>query len=104
MRAGGLDRRVTLQRKTIVQDEYGEEEEVWVDLATVFAEVRQQGGKEFLAAEQVQASKRVVFYIRHYPSLTVLDRVAYEGTLHNINEVREIARRDGTELHTVAAA
>lgn len=104
MRAGGLDRRVTLQRFTSTQDEYGEEIQTWADLATVFAEVRQQGGQEFLAAAQIQASKRVVFFIRWYPGLTPLDRVSFDGTLHDIAEVREIGRRDGVELHCEAAA
>jgi SPP1 family predicted phage head-tail adaptor len=104
VRAGGLDRRVTLQRFTEEQDEYGEPIMVWMDLATVFAEVRQQGGREYLAAASTVAEKRVVFSIRWYPDLTVLDRVSYDGVLHNIAEVREIGRRDGVELHTVAAA
>lgn len=104
MRAGGLDRRVTLQRFTTTEDEYGEPIAAWVDLATVFAEVRQQGGREYLAAETIMADRRVVFFIHWFPGLTVLDRVSYGGLIHNIKEVREIGRRDGVELHTVAAA
>lgn len=105
MRAGGLDRRVTLQRATFEQDPgTGEEIATWGDLATVFAEVRQQNGKEYLAAGGIEASIRVVFYLRYFPGLTVLDRVSYADRLHNIEEVREIGRRDGIELHTVAAA
>jgi len=103
MRAGGLDRRVTLQRFELVDDGYTEVQ-VWSDLATVWAEVRGQGGREYLAADQLQAVKRTVFYIRHYPGLTPLDRVSYDGALHNIREVREIGRRDGMELHCEAAA
>ena len=104
MRAGGLYRRVTLRRKTVTYDEYGGEIVTWNDLATVFAEVRQQSGREFIAAAQVQAERLVVFFIRWFPGLTVLDRVSYAGTLHDIAEVREIGRRDGVELHTVAAS
>jgi SPP1 family predicted phage head-tail adaptor len=104
MKAGALDRRVTLQRKTIVQDDYGEEEEVWTDLATVSAQVVQQSGREFLAAEQIQAEMRVLFRIRWFEGLTVLDRVSYGGRLHNIQEVKELGRREGVELMTVAAA
>lgn len=103
MRPGPMDRRITLQRSTETRDPYNAPIYTWGDLATVFAEVRQQGGREFLAAAQEQASKRVVFYIRWYPGLTVRDRVNHEGALHNIVEVREVGRRDGVELHTVAA-
>ena len=84
MRAGDMDRRVTLQRFTTTQDEYGEEIQTWTDLATVFAEVRQQGGQEYLAAATTLAERRVVFFLRWFPGLTVEDRVSYDGLLHNI--------------------
>lgn len=103
MDAGALDRLVTIQRATYVQNEYGEEIATWGDLATVYAEVRQRNGREFFAAASTQAEKLVVFFIRYIPGLTVLDRVSYSGSLHNIQEVREIGRGDGIELHTVAA-
>src|SRR3546814_6741718 len=69
MRTGDMDRRVTLQRFTTTQDEYGEEIQTWTDLATVFAEVRQQGGKEYLAAATTLAERRVVFFLRWFPGL-----------------------------------
>jgi len=103
MRAGGLDRRVRLQRFTTTTDEYGDPVQGWADLATVFAEVRQQSGREFLTAAQEVASRRVVFFLRWFPGLTVLDRVAYDGRNHDIVEVREIGRGDGVELHCEAA-
>ncbi|UZW56959.1 phage head closure protein [Sphingobium sp. JS3065] len=83
---------------------YGGEIVTWGALATVYAEVRQQGGREFLPAQQMMASKRVVFYLRWTPGLTVTDHVEHDGVIHNIEEVREIGRRDGLELHTVATA
>lgn len=103
MRAGGMDRRITLERFTTIEDELGGEIQEWTTLATVWAEARQQGGKEFLAADTTNAVRRVVFFLRWLPGLTVLDRVSYDGRNHDIEEVREIGRRDGVELHTVAA-
>src|SRR3546814_13879789 len=94
MRTGDMDRRVTLQRFTTTQDEYGEEIQTWTDLATVFAEVRQQGGKEYLAAATTLAARRVVFFLRWFPGLTVEDRVGYDGLPHQIQEGREIGRRE----------
>lgn len=105
MRPGTMDRRITLERFTEKQDPiYGTPIETWAPLATVFAEVRQQGGREFLATAVMLSEQRVVFYIRWLPGLTVQDRVSFEGRLHNIEEVREIGRRNGIELHTVAVA
>ena len=105
MRAGSLDRKVTLQRFTVTQDEMsGEEIQAWAELATVWANVRQASGGEYLKANQVQAVQRTVFQIRHYPGLTMLDRVIYDGPQFNIDDVRELGRREGTEIHAIARA
>ncbi len=104
MRAGALDRRVTIERYTVTQDEYGEQIETWAPLAIVSAQVVQQSGREFLAAEQVQAEVRVLFRTRWIEGVQETDRVSYGDRLHNIQEVKELGRRDGLELMTVAAA
>lgn len=104
MKAGPLDRRVTLQRFTETRDEYNEPIVAWTDLATVSAQVVQQSGREFLSADQTQAERRVLFRLRWFDGVTVLDRVSYGGRLHNIEEVKELGRREGLELMTVAAA
>ncbi len=103
MKAGPLDRRVMLQRKTVVYDDYGGEIEAWAELATVPAQVVQQSGREFLAADQTQAERRVLFRIRWFDGLTALDRVLHESRVHNIQDVKELGRREGVELMTVAA-
>lgn len=103
MKAGPLDRRVTIQRVTLEDDGYGSVE-VWADLVTISAQVVQQSGREFLAAAQTQAEQRVLFRLRWIEGLTVLDRVSYGGRLHNIQDVKELGRREGVELMTVAAA
>lgn len=102
MRPSEMDRRVTVQRVTYVDDGFGTVEE-YADLFDCWAEVRQSGGREYLAAAHVTSEKRVVFFLRWFPGLLVTDRVIYRSTPHNIEEVREIGRRDGVELHTVAA-
>ena len=103
MRPGTMDRRITLERFTETPDPiYGTPIQAWAPLAIVFAEVRQQGGREYLATAMMLSERRVVFYIRWFPGLTVQDRVSFEDRFYNIEEVREIGRRDGVELHTVA--
>lgn len=104
MRAGALDRRVTIERFTVTQDEYGEEIEEWAPLTTVSAQVIQQSGREFLAAEAMQAEVRVLFRLRWIDDIRETDRVSYGDRLHNIQEVKELGRREGLELMTVAAA
>lgn len=104
MKAGPLDRRATIQRKTVIVDDYGGETETWTDLRTLSAQVVQQSGREFLAAAQTQAEQRVLFRTRWIGGVNVLDRVIYDGRPHNITEVKELGRREGLELMTVAAA
>lgn len=104
MKAGALDRRVTIERATVIQDPYGEEIETWAPLATVSAQVVQQSGREFLAAEAMQAEVRVLFRLRWIEGIQETDRVSYGDRMHNIQEVKELGRREGLELMTVAAA
>lgn len=103
MKAGPLDRMATIQRATLVDDGFTMVE-TWADLITLPAQVMQQGGREFFAAAQVQAEQRVIFRLRWIEGITVLDRVSYAGRTHNIIDVKELGRREGIELLTVAAA
>lgn len=102
MKAGPLDRTVTIQRVTLVDDGYSSVE-TWADWQTVPAQVIQQSGREFFAAAAVQAEQRVLFRMRWLDGVTVLDRVSHEGRPHNIVGIKELGRREGTELMTVAA-
>lgn len=103
MRAGDLDRKITIQRFTTTQLPDGSLEETWADIASVWAKVDQQGGREFFATVQEVSERRVVFRIRWIEGLTVLDRVMCDGAVHDIHEVRRLGRKEGVELHTTAA-
>jgi SPP1 family predicted phage head-tail adaptor len=99
MRGGDMDRRITIQQVTLVDDGFGHVEE-WADLATVWAEVKQESGREFFAAGGIQSDRKVVFRLRWIDGITVVHRVIYSGREHNIHEVRELGREVGLELHT----
>lgn len=103
MRSGDLDRRITIERVTIGESPSGEPTETWNALATVWAKVEQQGGREFFASAQEVSERKVVFRIRWIEGLTVLDRVVCDGDVHDIHEVRRLGRKEGLELHTTAA-
>jgi SPP1 family predicted phage head-tail adaptor len=103
MRAGDLDERITIQRSTTVIAPDGSPIQTWAPLATVWAKVDQQGGREFFSAPQVLSERKVVFRMRWLAGLTVLDRVVHEGAVHDIEEVRRLGRKEGLELHTTAA-
>lgn len=100
MRAGDLDRRITIQQLTLIPDGGGGSTESWTDLATVSAKVTQQSGREFLQASAVRTERAVLFTIRYRADLTTGNRVVYDGIDHDIREVRELGRQAGLELHT----
>lgn len=103
MRAGDMDRRITIQYYTEESDEFGGQILTWHDLATVWAEVRQEGGREFFAQATIQSERKVIFRLRWIDGVSVLDRVSYDGRLHNIHQVKELGRQDGLEFHTTAS-
>lgn len=102
MRAGDLDRRIVLERRVEQQDASGQPIITWTPIATVWAQVQQQSGREFMSGAIPVSERRVVFRMRHRTDVTVLDRVAYDGDEFDLNEVRELGRREGLELHTTA--
>lgn len=103
MKAGQLDRRITIRKQGMIQDGYGGFiPGGWEDVATVWARVEQTSGREFFAAATVQSERRVVFRFRHLPGIDTTMSVFHEDREHNIREVREIGRREGLELHTTS--
>ena len=103
MRAGRLDRTITVQRFTSEPDDYGTPVETWSDVATLRAEVVQASTSEFIRTGAVDETV-MVFRTRFLSGLTDADRIAYDGRLFNVTETKEIGRRRGLELRCVARA
>jgi SPP1 family predicted phage head-tail adaptor len=104
MRAGDLDRRITIQRQEVVGDDgFGNVITEWVDYAECWASFTQSGGREFFAQSSVQSERRVVFRCRWVDGVTPVYRVICDGVVYNIEEVRRIGRKIGLELHCTAS-
>lgn len=107
MQSPKLDRRVTLKRATIAQDEYGQPIETWADIATVWASWRRASARETLAAAEVAAAVSDVFETRFdstWADLNPKDRLIYNGATYDIIEVAEIGRREGLRIGATARA
>jgi SPP1 family predicted phage head-tail adaptor len=105
MRAGKLDRRLTLQRQVLVETPpFNERVPTWVDVAEVWAQQRPNRGAERFSAQEINGEAVMTFHIRYRTDVTVKDRIAFEGRLWNILDVREIGRRVVTEIDAVARA
>lgn len=100
MKAGELDRRITLETYTTTKNSYGEEEKTWSTLATVWAKIDYSGGTEDFEADKNTAIGRVRFSIRHRTDVTEQTRILYESEYYDILAINEIGRREGLELIT----
>lgn len=100
MRAGKMDRRITLQRKSSSGDSFGQPIETWADISggTVWAEVSPVSGNERWLSQQMIAEADTLFRIRYMAGLTPLDRVVYDGRTYDVKSVIEIGRREGLDI------
>lgn len=106
MRAGKLDRRLTIRRLVETgRDAMNAPVVEWSDVATVWAQQRLNRGSERFAAEQVSGTAVMTFHIRYRADLTITDRLVYEGREYEIiAPPREIGRRVVSEIDAVARA
>jgi head-tail adaptor len=112
MRAGRLDRRIVLERKTVTQAASGEPIETWSKLAERWASVAPAQGVERFSDPQLAARQETEFRVRWSTAiadLSPLDRIVYpavdagaspmpETSLYDIRAVHEIGRREGLRI------
>jgi len=84
MRAGRLDKYVTIQKKTISQNSMGE----WVDsystFAQVWASIEPLRGNEYFSAQQVNSDIEGKIIIRYLAEIQPGCRVTCEGRTYEI--------------------
>lgn len=103
MRAGKMDRRVTLLKfGEIGRDALNTPIEGWVPAATVWAQQRPERGGERFSAAQIAGGRVMVFHLRYRADIGVKDRLSYEGQTFEISDVRELGRRVVSEIDCVA--
>jgi len=87
-----LNRQITFQTESGTADTYGATGGTWTDTSTVWAGVITTGGREFYAAQKLNAETTAVFKIRYKAGLLPTMRIKY-GTRYfnilNINDVDE---------------
>ena len=100
---GRLDRRITIQQNTPVQDSVGQPIESWADLATVWAEVIPVGGSEIFQARQVGAETVAKFRIRYRGDVLRAMRVVYDSDNYDIADVAEDRRFERRQFEIITA-
>lgn len=94
MTIGNLDRRITVEEKTLSQDATGQETESWSDKWTLWAQIADtfggQTGKEVYEADKETAIRQLIFRIRYKSAINATDhRIKYDGKIYDILEVKE---------------
>lgn len=105
MRAGRLDRRITIQRKSITQSDSGDEVVTWVDVDTVWAEKIENRGAERFSIKQIVGHAVRTFRFRWsvtVAEITTEHRLIFDDREYDITDVREIGRREGIEVDCYA--
>lgn len=94
MNIGKMNKRITIQKFTVIQNENGFDKEEWINHKTVWASVNNLSGKEFYTAKAVQAENTVEFTIRYGKYSENIDtknyRIAWNGRFYNITFIDNI--------------
>jgi SPP1 family predicted phage head-tail adaptor len=99
MRAGQLDRRVTVLRNVqIGVTELNEPIYELQELRTVWAAKIHKSEDEKFAASQFYSQRIVTFRTRYMAELVETDKLMCEGLTYNIKGIRELGRREGLEI------
>ena len=107
MRAGAMDRRITLERFAETRDEYNEPVRAWSPLATRWASYEPLSDGERFRASETAANASARFVIRWSTAVADLnprDRLVFEGKTFDIVHVKEVGRRKGLEITAAARA
>ncbi|MBA5779493.1 phage head closure protein [Stappia sp. F7233] len=96
-RAGQFRDRVTFQTETDIPDSGGGQATGWADIATVWAHLVEERGRERIANGRIEASAGAVLRVRHSPAVAVVtesDRAVIGGVVYNIRSIAQPDRRN----------
>lgn len=102
MRLGRLRYRIVIEKPLEQQNEINENEPEWQTVATVWADKRELSGREFHAAQQLNAEASTRFIIRFRNDLETKMRIVYENRNYGIVHIKENNFRKALEILTTA--
>lgn len=104
MRAGRLDRQITIERPASHIDANGAEVSGWVEHCRPWAEVLEILAKERLAAPQTMGVRTAKIRIRYRSDIDSTMRIRHNGMWWGINGIAELGRREALEITATAQA
>jgi len=88
-KAGDLNRRITLQSPSQVQDCYGQPTQDWTDMLTTWAAIRAATSKEVYAASSFVSQVSHIVTIRCRPGIAAKQRILYRDRVFEIQAVSD---------------
>lgn len=100
IRAGDLNRRISIQRRTMAQDDLGQPVEAWEDVGEpVWASILVVSGKEYALASGEVSRAEASIRIRWRTDLTAEMRILHSSVIYNILAVLpDLAGREYVDL------
>lgn len=85
---GKLDKRITFQKRVLVQDELGQDKHVWQDKKTVWADFYPIRGGEYQEAEH-KKREEIVYKVkmRFIPGIDASLRILFRGRVFLVDKV-----------------
>lgn len=87
MRAGTLNSFVTVKYRTSGQDAAGQPFDTWVELASMWANVKNRSGAESIRADQEASVVRTSIRVRYREDITADMRVVHRERVYEIKAV-----------------
>lgn len=105
MRAGRLDRRITIERYTETVNAYGERERTWSSAGKLWAalDMKQTKVKETEVASELTPMSEIVWRVRHSQfsqDITEKDRISWRGRSYDILGIHMMGRGDDVMITT----
>jgi SPP1 family predicted phage head-tail adaptor len=93
---------INIERLVETIDAFGVAQQAWAAVLRMRAHVFQATTEEFIRGDGVASEGVVIFRIRFIAGITPAHRVAFDGRLFDIQEIKEVGRRRYLELRAVA--
>lgn len=94
MKIGRLNKRITIQEYSNVIDDEGFHKKEWVDLKTVWGNIKNYNNKERFQSDTIHDKQTCEILIRYTPNVTNANRIKFNNNYYNILSVQNIEEAD----------
>jgi SPP1 family predicted phage head-tail adaptor len=98
MRAGNLDREITIECAVTTISDAGTPQETWGALVSLRAQLLQTSTDEYIRDAGATTERTAIFRTRYVAGVSVADRIVFDGVQYDIKQIKELGRRKGLEL------